>query len=89
MKQTKSPLMPVTRDGPHLKYSLWYDKTVTGKYRLKRVSAERDKQFPREYRRFLADNSPGKLVALLRGIHNCSLATAWQMVKDMVNGKEF
>jgi len=87
MRQSKSNLLLVTKDGPFLKYSLWYDTTTTGKYRLKRVSAERDKQFPKEYRRFLADNSAAKLVAILRFTHQCSLADAWDMLKKMVNGE--
>ena len=77
-----------TRDSRNLKYSLWYDEMPsTGTLRLKRVSAEREKQFPREYRLILARRGPLALVTALRKNNAAlTLADAWNHVKTMLNG---
>jgi hypothetical protein len=75
--------------GRHLKVDLWFDQTSTGTLRRKRVSAEREKQFPIGYRKLYQRQG---LVALIRYLRQesataPSLHEAWTRTKTMFNGE--
>ena len=64
----------------------WYYIQPNGKPRMKRVSAENEKRFPREYRKVLADGNlfASKLTKYIMDKEGLSLSDAWNKVKDMV-----
>ena len=70
----------------HLQLELWYDKTNLGNLRLKRVSAAREYQFPREYREMVARKGPAATTVYIMQKKQISLAEAWHNLKMMVNG---
>lgn len=73
-------------DTKHLKWSRWYDRMpATGKLRMKRVSAAKEAQFPKQYREILASGNAAKLVKHLMVEKQLSLSDAWSTVKQMVN----
>lgn len=68
-----------------LRMDRWYDTTVRDTLRMKRISIEREKQFPRKYRIMLRDYSPSYVVQRLREEHDLGFKEAWDMLKQMVN----
>lgn len=71
----------------YLNRTAWLDELVssTGKryFRVKRVSAQREQQFPRKYRALWCHEGPGAVVKLLMKEHNYSLSAAWSNLKLM------
>jgi len=70
----------------HLNLERWYYIQPNGKPRMKRVSAAAEKQFPREYRKVLADGNlfASILTKYIMDKEGLSLHDAWNKVKDMV-----
>ena len=72
--------------GRHLNTERWYDiMPATGKLRLKRVSAEKERQFPKHYRILLRDTNASTLTKAIMDAENLSLGQAWDHVRKMVN----
>lgn len=72
--------------GKHLNTEAWFDKTSTGSLRRKRVSKEREAQFPLRYRIVLQSRGPAALVKMVMKERGSTLAGTWEDVKCMVNG---
>ena len=73
--------------GRHLNRHLWFSEIPTAAgtiaWRAKRVSAKRERQFPKRYRDFFQLHGPSKLCKRLMEEYNIGLADAWAMVKRM------
>ena len=79
--------------GRHLNTTLWFDTIVTAAgttvLRRKRVSAKREKQFPRRYRDYYQLNGASKLCKKVMEDYHVGLAEAWAMVKRMFMDQTF
>ena len=79
--------MKAAQDGPYLKRSRWFDETDKGTLRMKRVSKEKEEQFPKKYRQLYQQHHTklGKFLKLLMAEWNCTLGDAWERTKKMFN----
>lgn len=79
--------MKTLQDGPYLKRSRWFDEMDNGTLRMKRVSKEKEEQFPKKYRQLYQKhhNQLGRFMKLLMEEWNCTLGDAWVRVKNMFN----
>ena len=71
--------------GKHLKMENWFDRTSTGTWKRKRVSARAEAFFPQAERRVLQAHGPVRLCAVLVKVNGWTLAKAWACVKTKVN----
>jgi hypothetical protein len=73
----------------HLKWSRWFDELTSPNgqryVRMKRVSAAREAQFPRELRRVYQQSGAVGLVKHVKARDGSQLADAWAAVKRMFN----
>jgi len=65
----------------------WFDivDKQSGAWRLKRVSAAAEKQFPKRYREVYAKEGGARLVKLLMVEKGWSMTQAWDEIKRMMN----
>ena len=63
----------------------WFTRMPNGRLRMKRVSIEREAQFPRAYRELLRARGWVGLTNQIMVETGCTLAQAWARVKTMVN----
>lgn len=84
--------IPIKRRRVHLKVDLWFStfqSRQTGRIFLvrKRCSPEQDAHFPAVYRECYLEKGASGLAKQVMNDRKCSLAEAWDAVKEMFNTK--